>query len=187
MMAGCPDGVAVPSSSMESTCLRIRSLLNCGPIRGHSASSRVISSTESLDFLAGFGDLRPEGSAAADSLLVVALCTGSLRESPDRFAALHFRSACDVGQLTGRTGQILREMRISRDGMDHILKAASTRYPVGRDGKLSNVRPSSQKQPAAPPAPAELPAPSRARVSQTLNVYDPVPCTYAAKRTHVAK
>src|SRR6202051_1316082 len=82
-MAGCPAGVAVSSSSMESTCLRTSSLLKCAPaICGHNMSSPVMRSNESLAFLPGLG-VRPAGSDAAGSLNLVAICTDTLRESSD--------------------------------------------------------------------------------------------------------
>src|SRR5260370_14155655 len=80
-MAGCPDVVAVINSSMESTCLRTRSLPTCGPICGHSMSSPVMRSTESLALFASGTGLGRVGSDAADSLFLVALCTDTLRES----------------------------------------------------------------------------------------------------------
>src|SRR5271156_792864 len=94
-MAACPDGTDVSSSSMESTCLRISSLLRCAPICGHNMSSRVISSTECLAFLAaGAPDLSAAASEPADSFFLFALCTdGLLRFTrPINHAALQFRS-----------------------------------------------------------------------------------------------
>src|SRR5271170_4665018 len=100
-MAGCPCGVAVTNSSMESTCLRTRSASKCAPICGHSKSSRVMRSTESLAFFAGGEDRRSAGSVAADSFFLVALCTDALRESSStRFAALQLNSTRGVERLS---------------------------------------------------------------------------------------
>jgi mevalonate kinase len=72
------------------------------------------------------------GSDAADSLFLVAFRTDTLRESsPGLFAALQFRNTRDVERLRRHAGKILKETRISRDGLDHILDAVRTQTPVG--------------------------------------------------------
>src|ERR1700730_14367641 len=124
-MAGCPDVVAVIISSMESTCLRTRSLPTCGPICGHSMSSPVMRSTASFAlFTVGTGLCRV-GSEAEDSLFLVALCTDVLRRRP-WFAALQSNSTRGVERFRRRACKILRDMTVSRDGLDHILDAVKT-------------------------------------------------------------
>jgi ornithine cyclodeaminase/alanine dehydrogenase-like protein (mu-crystallin family) len=61
------------------------------------------------------------------------------------FAALQFRSTRDVDRLRRHAGEILKETRISRDGLDHILDAVQTPTPVGAGRDLPKVRTTSQK------------------------------------------
>jgi hypothetical protein len=133
---------------MESTCLRTRSPPTCGPICGHSASSPEMRRTGSLARLAGVTGLRRAGSDAAGSLFLVAFCTDTLRES--RFAALQFRSTRDAERSRGHACKILREMKVSRDGLDHILDAVSDQTSVGALGDLPKVRTTSQMRPQPP-------------------------------------
>src|ERR1700731_1235935 len=147
-MAGCPDAVAVSNSSMESTCLRTKLPPTCGPICGHSASSPEMRSTGSLARLAGVTGLRRAGSDAAGSFFLVAFCTDTLRES--RFAALQFRSTRDAERSRGHACKILKEMKVSRDGLDHILDAVGDQTSVGALGDLPKVRTTSQMRPQPP-------------------------------------
>jgi hypothetical protein len=89
-------------------------------------------STESLAFFpAGAEDLGAAGSDPADSLFLVALCTDGLRITRQViFAALQFRSTRNVGRLRGCACKILREIRIWRDGLDHILESVTAEVPT---------------------------------------------------------
>src|SRR5882757_8349595 len=133
---------------MESTCLRTRSPPTCGPICGHSASSPEMRSTGSLPRLAAVTGLGCAGSDLADSLFLVAFCTDTLRES--KFAALQFRSTRDAERSRGHACKILKEMKVSRDGLDHILDAVGDQTSVGALEDFPKVRTTSQMRPQPP-------------------------------------
>src|SRR5882762_1660491 len=64
-----------------------------------------------------------------------------------RFAALQFRSTRDVERLRRHAGKILMEIRISRDGLDHILDAVEARTRVGAGRDVPKVRTTSHMRP----------------------------------------
>lgn len=65
-------------------------------------------------------------------------------------AALQFRSACGVGRLRDRACKILMEIRIWRDGLDHILSAAEPLEAVAAAAGLAIVRTASHMGPKRP-------------------------------------
>src|SRR5665213_39277 len=84
-MAAAPAVVALSNSSTESSCLRMSSLPKPAPICGHRRSSAVINSTGSLALLGSGVDRRSAVSVAADSIFLVALCTGALHGSRNQY------------------------------------------------------------------------------------------------------
>src|SRR5580692_780747 len=121
-MAGCPAGTVVSNSSMASTCLRISCGSKFAPTCGHSMSSRVTKSTESLAFFGAGTDMCSAGSGVTDSVFLVALCTDTpVERGQMSYAALQFRSPRASTDYVAAKCMILMEKRIARDGLDHIL------------------------------------------------------------------
>src|ERR1700722_7056218 len=134
-MAACPGCVAVSSSSTESTCLRIRSLLKWAPICGHSMSSPVMSSTESLVFLpAGAEDLSATGSGTADSFFLVALCTDGLRIP-------QVNSCCTAIRQHSRRRTIERPRMQDPHGNEGLTRRLGSHFGVGRSLSTHPSRP----------------------------------------------
>src|SRR5450432_3576777 len=132
-MAGCPEGVVDINSSMVSTCLRTNWLSTCAPICGHSMSSRVIRSTESLARFAAGPARCVARSVGTDSLFRVALCTDTLHDRDQiSFAALQSAAPAAANDCFAAKCMILMENGIPRDGLDHILDAVQPHGPVSR-------------------------------------------------------